>query len=65
MVAKADSAIDDDRQCQMPEIVEDLCHHGSCDQLSDISPRSGNQSKKEPPANRMISRMANRNPGIA
>ena len=32
---------------------------------SEVSPRNGNQSKNEPPANRMISRMANRKPGIA
>src|SRR5271154_3977102 len=37
----------------------------NCDQPSDVSPRSGKILKKEPPANRMIRRIANRNPGIA
>mgnify|MGYP000084119795 CR=1 FL=1 len=34
-------------------------------QLSDVSPRNGKMFQNEPPANRMISRIANRKPGMA
>ncbi len=40
-------------------------YQGNCDQPSEVRPRSGKMLKNEPPANRMISRIANRNPGIA
>jgi len=39
--------------------------HDICDQPSEVRPRSGNQSKNEPPANSTISRMAKRKPGMA
>ena len=55
----------DDRQRQVPEIVEILCHQVNCSQPSEVSPRSGKMLKNEPPANRMMSRIANRNPGMA
>ena len=34
-------------------------------QLSDVSPRSGNQSRNEPPANSTISSTPSTKPGIA
>ena len=40
-------------------------YQGNCAQPSDVSPRTGNQLKNEPPANRTINRIANRNPGMA
>src|SRR5579872_1900576 len=40
-------------------------YHGKVDQPSEVKPRSGKMLRKEPPANRMISRIANRKPGIA
>ena len=39
--------------------------HGNCSQPSEVSPRSGKMLQNEPPENRMINRIANRNPGIA
>ena len=54
------------RQRQVPEIVEDLAPaRTAASQFSEVRPRSGNQSKNEPPANSTISRMANRKPGMA
>src|SRR3954466_7588660 len=49
--------------CQKNSMI--FRHHDMSAQLSDVSPRSGNQSKNEPPANSTISRMANRKPGTA
>ena len=46
----------------MPEIIEDLEVPGNCDQPSEVSPRSGKILKNDPPANKMIKRIANRNP---
>src|SRR5215469_13285865 len=40
-------------------------YQGNCDQPSEVNPRNGKMLKNEPPANRMIKRIANRNPGIA
>ena len=40
-------------------------YQGKFDQPSEVRPRSGNQLKNEPPANRIMSRIANRKPGIA
>src|SRR6185312_14536151 len=40
-------------------------YHGNCAQPSEVRPRSGNRLKNEPPANRMIKRIANKKPGIA
>src|ERR1700676_1369945 len=65
MVAKAPSAIEISGRvmCQKESMI--FQYQGNWAQPSEVRPRSGKMLKNDPPANRMINRIANRNPGIA
>src|SRR3977135_179326 len=65
MVAKAPSAIEISGSVMCQKESKIFQYQGKGAQPSDVRPRSGKKLKNEPPANRMIRRIANKNPGIA